>query len=1578
MEAKVPRPRGRPRKRPRPEGDNAGSNGKSDNRGKRRILEVKPSVPISLLGRYVLKDFDDNGVFLGKIVSYDTGFYTVEYEDGDCETLESRELRQFIIGESYFDEELSARKNKLDEHIVKKDEKKLNSLKSKGAKLQNQVNGVDASASGGNPSGGQEVDDDAVGLGNGDDSCSESSEYGDGKDPVIESEIPYLPPIDFPPSSGTFGVPEESVAHLLSVYGFLRSFSVQLYLYPFGLDYFVGALNFSGPNSLLDAIHVSLLRVLKRHLERLSSDGSELASKCLRCVDWSLLDALTWPVYLIQYIMAMGHASELQWNSFYEFVVEKEYYFLPVGMKLRILQILCDDVFDVAELRNEIDCREESEVGFDPDGVTADLPENGPRRVHPRFAKTSACKEKEVIDIAAVNHGTNSLNESKTLGLRFSEGDSNGVSSDLDGNSDECRLCGMDGTLLCCDGCPSAYHSRCIGVVKMYIPDGPWYCPECTINKMGPIIAHETSLRGAVLFGMDPQGHLFLGTCNHLLVLKTSMNAEAFVKYYTANDIPKVVLLLLSATTHRPVYADICKAIAHCWNLPGCVMSYLRALEADLAQMKKEGDGEVSDMDKPDSASIVGGGGVQNATGLPTCISGNTGGTFVGASSGMQEKNLVAGVAYMGSSFKSYLYINHYANGELAASAGATLAVLSSEESHEADLHKYSNARKAASSNILLQAKAFSLVASRFFWPSPEKKDIARERCGWCHFCKLTSASRKGCMLNAAVTGATKSATKTFSGLFPLKNREGSLSSIAAYVLYLEESLRGLIAGPFLSGSHREQWRKQVEVASTCKAMKALLLELEENISTIALLSDWPKLVDDWLIEHSIFQSAPFAFGATQKRGPGRRRQRNLAEVPIKGSDDDGFTWWRGGKLSKLILLKAVVSRRKIKKAAWQGGSKKVPGFNYGDGSGIPKRSRQSVWRAAVERSKNISQLALQVRYMDMNIRWSELVRPEQNLQDVKGPETEASVFRNASICDKKIIDNKVRYGVAFGNQKHLPSRVMKNVIDVEKTEDGHEKYWFQEARVPLYLTKEYEEGLQRGPLPSIKKPSHMLSKLQRKQLKTSRSDIFSYLASRRDNMEKCACALCHLDVLLRDATTCSNCQGFCHKECTFRSQYTNGKVEVTVTCKRCYHMKALSLIRHPTTPLVAINRNHQNTVTPVSKIPIKPLNQQSTSQKTQENASGGKEITPDSSAVPKSKHKTLSWGVIWRKKNSEDTGVSFRHQNILLAGRSDNPGVEPSCSLCQLAYNPDQSYIHCTNCDKWYHIAAIKLEESKIPEVVGFKCCKCRRIRSPDCPYMDPKLKEQKLMKKSIFKSQKQGQGYIGLDSDSERISEPKDSKPSSPSFPPDDAFVPEDDPLLLSVSKVEQITQPNLDLGWDNASPMPVPRKLPVRRQAKHEEISGNHPSHTEFSIYPEPNSVVKPEAEQTLPVSEWGTPGNAVEGELMFDYGTLNYEDMEFEPQTYFSLAELLTSEDGGQCDEYGSGIIENNISDPPGMCSSSDANQIPCKICLHMEPGPDLSCRSCGLVIHSHCSPWEEEELSSCSEGGWCCGHCREWR
>ena len=148
-------------------------------------------------------------------------------------------------------------------------------------------------------------------------------------------------------------------------------------------------------------------------------------------------------------------------------------------------------------------------------------------------------------------------------------------------------------------------------------------------------------------------------------------------------------------------------------------------------------------------------------------------------------------------------------------------------------------------------------------------------------------------------------------------------------------------------------------------------------------------------------------------------------------------------------------------------------------------------------------------------MRWNDLVRPEQNIQDVKGPETEASAFRNAYVSDKRVIDNDTTYCVAFGNQKHLPSRVMKNIIKVEQTQDGKEKYWFSETRIPLYLIKEFEENAAKVLIQKTDKPVNATVNLQRRRLKAFRKDVFSYLARKRDTKDMCCCALCKQDVLM-------------------------------------------------------------------------------------------------------------------------------------------------------------------------------------------------------------------------------------------------------------------------------------------------------------------------------------------------------------------------------------------------------------------------------------------------------------------------------
>ncbi|CAH0556045.1 unnamed protein product [Brassicogethes aeneus] len=51
---------------------------------------------------------------------------------------------------------------------------------------------------------------------------------------------------------------------------------------------------------------------------------------------------------------------------------------------------------------------------------------------------------------------------------------------DDDEHQEFCRVCKDGGELLCCDSCPSAYHTFCLNPPLSEIPDGDWKCPRCS------------------------------------------------------------------------------------------------------------------------------------------------------------------------------------------------------------------------------------------------------------------------------------------------------------------------------------------------------------------------------------------------------------------------------------------------------------------------------------------------------------------------------------------------------------------------------------------------------------------------------------------------------------------------------------------------------------------------------------------------------------------------------------------------------------------------------------------------------------------------------------------------------------------------------------------------------------------------------------------------------------------------------------------------------------------------------------------------------------------------------------------
>ncbi|CAM5139593.1 unnamed protein product [Eretmochelys imbricata] len=51
-------------------------------------------------------------------------------------------------------------------------------------------------------------------------------------------------------------------------------------------------------------------------------------------------------------------------------------------------------------------------------------------------------------------------------------------------NDDECAVCRDGGELICCDGCPKAFHLACLVPPMTEIPSGTWRCISCSAGKV--------------------------------------------------------------------------------------------------------------------------------------------------------------------------------------------------------------------------------------------------------------------------------------------------------------------------------------------------------------------------------------------------------------------------------------------------------------------------------------------------------------------------------------------------------------------------------------------------------------------------------------------------------------------------------------------------------------------------------------------------------------------------------------------------------------------------------------------------------------------------------------------------------------------------------------------------------------------------------------------------------------------------------------------------------------------------------------------------------------------------------------
>ncbi|KAL9250039.1 DDT domain-containing protein [Drosera capensis] len=933
--------------------------------------------------------------------------------------------------------------------------------------------------------------------------------------------------MELPPSSTNLNLDGLSVSDVFSVYACLRSFTTTLYLCPFELEDLVSALKSNSPNSLLDSIHVSILQTIRKHLEFLSREGSESASECLRNLNWDLLDVITWPIFMVEYLLIHGSGLQDGFNLASLKLFEMDYYKQPAEVKMEVLRCLCDDMMEVDSIRSELNRRSMlAETGVDYDHHMNNI-------VIPRKRAPKGGISEDVEEDAT------------------------------DWNSDECCLCKMEGNLICCDGCPAAYHARCVGVACNLLPEGEWYCPECSTNRSSGIKPQKL-IRGGETLGVDPYGRLYFSCYGYLLV-SDSCDAKSAFRYYNRNELSLIISILQSSEL---VFGPILSAISelqavHDLDKSGLnsvePASHINLLATEPIKPEVPSDDLMLKDEVVDAKTLEENPDVMDSTLVE--ISAEEGpaevlqGTRPAVKRG-RKKSRFAGHFHKSSAISSKEdpslqmhpqnhYMNNYGFAWTASSVAEELTC------------KASDKVKAPSSEeeiISIQLKVIMKKWSNFFWLGIPlcDADSQKEKCGWCYACRFP-ADERDCLFNMRrIDVVSEGLTTEIAGLQSKRRGKGHLVEVIGYVLSLEDRLRGLLLGPWMSLHHSNLWRANVLEASDLSTIKYALIMLEKSLRPQVLSAEWLKHVDSAVTmgsaSHIVINSR-----SASRLGLSRKKLRGPHHGPSSRNGSWGLDlfWWRGGRLSRKLFNWKVLPRSIAAKAGRQGGCVKIPGILYPDGAEHAKRSKHVVWRAAVETSTSVEQLALQVRELDQNIRWDDI--ENTHLLPILDNETKKSIrlFKKVIVRRKAVEGTAVKYLLDFGKRRSIPDVVARHGVLVE--DSGEKKrYWLNESCLPLHLLKGFEEKR------IVRKASKLNSNRTPKIIflkKPFRRKGLEYLVSRAEQEENYQCGHCKKDVPMRDAVSCQHCCGFFHQRHVKVLSGTNS-AKCTYACHKCLAAK--------------------------------------------------------------------------------------------------------------------------------------------------------------------------------------------------------------------------------------------------------------------------------------------------------------------------------------------------------------------------------------------------------------------------------------
>ncbi|URE30883.1 PHD finger family protein [Musa troglodytarum] len=1060
---------------------------------------------------------------------------------------------------------------------------------------------------------------------------------------------------ELPPSSSDLDLNGLPILDLFSVYTLLRSFSRVLFLSPFSLPMFLSALRCELPNSLIDHIHFSILKALKQHLELLSEEGYQPATDSLRTLNWELLDLVTWPVYLAGYSLIHGSAMKSLVKLTHPNIMAAEYYMQPASVKLEMLRCLCDDVMEVDGMRSELNIRlTDCEINAD--------------------AYNNVCKNRIGLATTGLDASLEEMPEETA-----------------DGNSDDCCLCGMDGSLICCDGCPAAFHSRCVGVAKDLLPEGDW-------NE-----ALDSQLN---LLSSDPH------VVNDDIVKNSKDNCtnseHSDPISANASDLSQTNLVSLDhASGMSPLFgsSEPAEQLAHAVN-------YVQTTQQTTDSCSIGTDNPV---DEVISVTPVD---VSTDNNKHFAITDLAGTSFI--SEQVQKK-----VETCKLQPDPCGYINYYIFGRVASSVAEDLMSKSSESNNK-------EPKKSDDNMVVAQLKAIFKRCPKLSSYSflQQSLDIQKEKCGWCHSCKTSSSSDCAFIVNDKHLEDMKSDAVR---LYSEKKKKSHIVSVIHDLLSIEDHLNGLLSGPWENPHYSGLWQKAVMKASDVASLKHMLLLLESNLRRVAILSDWMKPVD---FAHTVGSASHFLIGSmdafsncggSRKQG---KRTTSGSEFNISQAAAPSYVcWWRGGRLSRRVFHWKMLPRSLASKGGRQAGCKKISNVFYPDVPEFARRSKFVTWRAAVEMSETVAQLAFLTKEFDSNIRWLELCKTPPFPQLIKESKGLARLFKKVIIRRKSIEGAIVRYLLDFGKRENIPSTVIRYGVIHEDPSSERKKFWLGENYVPLYLIKAFEaKKLAR----SIKKTGSKLlfhEVVDFGSKKPGRSKGLSYLISKAEKMEAKLCGQCNKNVLIREAVNCQLCNGSFHQK---HFRVTTGAIATNYICYRCKTKKSVNVKTQRQKMMLQKKKKSSGKKSLAlpkkrKRVLVKSKRKPNPKKKRKqvENRKAQSRKCEEGIGYHKRKRRTAMhhsfWlnGLLWTGKADDERGKHFRKTNVVLPFQMlRRSSRKPVCCLCLAEYNSEVMYVSCQNCEDWFHGDVYSLGLEEINNLIGFKCHKCRGRSTPVCPF--------------------------------------------------------------------------------------------------------------------------------------------------------------------------------------------------------------------------------------------------------------------